>query len=98
MRKALDTTLAKLKSSSGPQSLAFISLQNALTLLKEVAGKTGVPGLQEGIKGFVILLDAIQVCEMHIICHAVVLLTNPLRRKPRRTAVTWNHWTVAFET
>ena len=62
MRKAFDTTLAKLKSSSGPQSLAFIGLQNALELLKEVAGKSGVPGLQEGIKGFVVLLDAIQVC------------------------------------
>ena len=98
MRKALDTTLAKLKSSSGPQSLTFISLQNALTLLKEVAGKSGVPGLQEGIKGFVILLDAIQVRETLIICHAVVLLTNPLHRKPRRTAVTWNPWTVVFET
>ena len=96
MRKALDTTLAKLKSSSGPQSLAFISLQNALTLLKEVAGKSGVPGLQEGIKGFVILLDAIQVRETHFICHAVV--SNPLHRKPRRTAMTWNHWTVVFET
>ena len=98
MRKALDTTLAKLKSSSGPQSLAFISLQNALTLLKEVAGKTGVPGLQEGIKGFVILLDAIQVREIQIICHSVALFTNPLDRKPHRIAMTWNHWTVAFET
>ena len=95
MRKALDTTLAKLKSSSGPQSLAFISLQNALTLLKEVAGKSGVPGLQEGIKGFIILLDAIQVRETNIIC---VLLTNTLDRKPHRTAMTWNHWLIAFET
>ena len=72
MRKVFDTTLAKLKSSAGPQSLAFISLQNALSLLKEVAGKAGVPGLQEGIKGFVILLDAIQVRKtFHLPCRRI---------------------------
>ena len=62
MREPLNTALAKLKLSSGPRSIAFVSLQNALNLFKEVAGRTGVPGLQEGIKGFVILLDAVQVC------------------------------------
>ena len=73
MRKALDgATLAKIKSSSGPQSPAFTGLQNALALLKEVAGKTGIPGLQEGIGGFVVLLNAIQVrgtCHLCVVAH-----------------------------
>jgi hypothetical protein len=44
-----------------PRSTAFIALQKALELFQEVAGTTGVPGLQEGVKGLTILLAAIQV-------------------------------------
>jgi hypothetical protein len=36
-------------------------LQKALELFQEVAGTTGVPGLQAGVKSLTILLDAIQV-------------------------------------
>ena len=81
MRKALDATLAKIKSSSGPQSPAFIGLQNALALLKEVVGKMGIPGLQEGIGGFVVLLNAIQVretCHLCCCCCSLILRTENL--------------------
>jgi hypothetical protein len=43
-------------------STAFAGLQTALNVFKEVAGKTGVPGLQEGVKALVVVLDIMQVC------------------------------------
>ena len=43
------------------KSTAFAGVQTAFGLFKEVAGKTGVPGLQEGVKAMVIILDAMQV-------------------------------------
>jgi hypothetical protein len=72
MRKAFDTALTRLKPPTPllakdgalhriPRSTAFIALQKALELFQEVAGTTGVPGLQEGVKCLKILLDAIQV-------------------------------------
>jgi hypothetical protein len=72
MRKAFDTALTKVKPPTPlqakdgtlrriPRSTAFIALQKALELFQEVAGTTGVPGLQEGVKCLKILLDAIQV-------------------------------------
>jgi hypothetical protein len=44
------------------KSTAFAGLQTALNVFKEVAGKTGVPGLQEGVKALVVVLDIMQVC------------------------------------
>jgi hypothetical protein len=76
MRKAFDNTLTKLKPPAPlqakdgalrriPRSTAFIALQKALELFQEVAGTTGVPGLQVGVKGLTILLNAIQVRLSH---------------------------------
>jgi hypothetical protein len=42
-------------------STAFAALRLSLNTFKEVAGKCGVPGLQEGVKALVILLDTLQV-------------------------------------
>jgi hypothetical protein len=78
MRKGFDTALTKLKPRTAllakdgalhrlPRSTAFMGLQNVLTLFQEIAGKTGVPGLQEGVKGLTILLAAIQVCLSHLL-------------------------------
>jgi hypothetical protein len=81
MRKGFDAALTKLKPRSAlqakdgtlrrlPRSTAFMGLQNALRLFQEIAGTTGVPGLQEGVKGLSILLDVIQV---HLSCHLLLL-------------------------
>ena len=81
MRKAFDNTLTKVKPPTPlqakdgalrriPRSTAFIALQKALELFQEVAGTTGVPGLQEGVKGLTILLNAIQV---RLSCHSFPL-------------------------
>lgn len=63
--------LGAFKAKSPPQiedkefhlskSSAFAALQMALNVFKEVAGKTGVPGLQDGVKALVIIFDALQV-------------------------------------
>jgi len=42
------------------KSTAFAGLQTALNVFKEVAGKTGVPGLQEGVKALGVVLNAMQ--------------------------------------
>jgi hypothetical protein len=68
----LDLDILKSRLPSWPQtehkgtfslakSTTFARLQTALNVFKEVAGKTGVPGLQEGVKALVIVLDAMQV-------------------------------------
>jgi hypothetical protein len=70
---SIPTTLdlmEQLKSSSKPEtedkqfylakSTAFSSLQLALNVFKELANKTMVPGLQEGVKALVIVLDVMQ--------------------------------------
>jgi hypothetical protein len=70
------------------KSSAFALLQATLNIFKEVAGKTAVPGLQEGVKALVILLDVMQVCPLfkyvnpHLICPP---------RKHHKTLPTWNH-------
>jgi hypothetical protein len=46
---------------SASNSVGFAALRTSLDIFKEVAGLTGVPGLQEGVKALVILLDAVQV-------------------------------------
>jgi len=46
-------------------SVALSALRTSLSAFKEVAGLAGVPGLQEGVKALVILLDAIQVRIAH---------------------------------
>jgi hypothetical protein len=43
------------------KSTTFAGAQTALSVFKEIAGKTGVPGLQDGVKALVIVLDAMQV-------------------------------------
>jgi hypothetical protein len=43
------------------KSTAFAGLQTALNAIKEVAGNTRIPGLQEGVKALVIVLDVMQV-------------------------------------
>lgn len=48
-------------TSNLSKSAAFALLQTALSIFKEVAGKVPVPGLQEGLKGLVIILDVLQV-------------------------------------
>jgi len=44
------------------KSSAFATLQMALNIFKEVAGNTGVPGLQDGVKALVIIFDSLQAC------------------------------------
>jgi hypothetical protein len=44
------------------KSSAFVGLQAVLNVFKELAATIGVPGLPEGIKALVIVLDVIQVC------------------------------------
>jgi len=43
------------------KSRGFAGVQTALNAFKELAGLTAVPGLQEGVKALVIVLDAVQV-------------------------------------
>jgi hypothetical protein len=43
------------------KSTTFAGAQTALGVFKEIAGKTGVPGLQDGVKALAIVLDAMQV-------------------------------------
>ncbi|KAF7975921.1 hypothetical protein HWV62_8186 [Athelia sp. TMB] len=65
--------LTSQKTSSGPpakpsakespslaKSKAFAGVQGALAIFKEVAGKTGVPGLQEGVSGLIAVLAAVK--------------------------------------
>jgi hypothetical protein len=59
MRRKLEAI--KSKSSGFSDSTAFAALRTSLNLFKEVAGKCGVPVLQEGVKALVILLDTLQV-------------------------------------
>jgi hypothetical protein len=44
------------------KSVTFAGLQMAFNAFKEVADRIGVPGLQDGVKGLVIILDALQAC------------------------------------
>jgi hypothetical protein len=69
-RLKLDTLKAKLPLRLAAEdketfyfakSTAFTGVQTTLNLFKEIAGKTGVAGLQEGVKALVIILDVMQV-------------------------------------
>jgi hypothetical protein len=69
-RLKLDTLKAKLPSRLTAEdketfylakSTAFAGVQTVLDVLKEIAGKTGIAGLREGVKALVIILDAMQV-------------------------------------
>jgi len=67
MRRKLDVVKLKCRGkwSTGESvnvsnSSAFSALRTSLDLFKEVAGLTGVPGLQAGVKALVILLDTVQ--------------------------------------
>jgi hypothetical protein len=73
------------------KSTAFASVQTAFGLFKEVAGKTGVPGLQEGVKAMVIILDAMQV-RLEYIYPWLPQFNHPIcvRRKHLRTQTTSN--------
>src|SRR6202044_3087460 len=74
MRRKLDVVKLKCRGkwSTGESvnvsnSSAFSALRTSLDLFKEVAGLTGVPGLQAGVKALVILLDTVQVRITHIV-------------------------------
>lgn len=54
-------TTAPKEPFSLSKSVAFAGLQSSLNVFKEIAGKTGVPGLQEGVQALVIVLAAVQV-------------------------------------
>lgn len=54
------------ETSNLSKSSAFALLQAALNIFKEVAGKTPVPGLQEGVKALVVVLDMVQVRSLFI--------------------------------
>lgn len=69
------------------KSTAFAGLQTALDVFKEVAEKTGVPGLQEGVQSLVIVLAAIQVCRALFLY--VPHTEHSLIRKRRRTQTTF---------
>jgi hypothetical protein len=69
-RLKLNTLKARLPSKSQTEnkqtfylanSTIFATAQAALNIFKEIAEKTGVPGLQDGVKALVIILDAMQV-------------------------------------
>lgn len=60
MRRKLDSIQAKLPSKS-QMATALSLLRLSLNVFKEVAAKVPVPGLQEGVKALVIVLDVIQV-------------------------------------
>ena len=61
------------------KSSAFAALQTALKIFKEVAGKTQVPGLQEGVKALLVVLEVLQVrfC-LYVEIHAI---TDPSNQK-----------------
>jgi hypothetical protein len=60
IRRKLDSFKAKLPSKS-QMATALSLLHTSLNVLKEVAGKAPVPGLQEGVKALVIVFEVIQV-------------------------------------
>jgi hypothetical protein len=69
-RLNLDSVKTRLPSKSQTRnketfylakSSTFAAAQTALSIFKEIAGKTGVPGLQEGVKALAIVFDAMQV-------------------------------------
>ena len=65
-RLKLDSFKPKLSQTEGNEfhlskSVTFATLQMAFNAFKDVADITGVPGLQDGVKGLVIILDALQV-------------------------------------
>jgi hypothetical protein len=60
MRRKLDSIKAKLPSKA-QMATALSLLHASLNVFKEVASKTPVPGLSEGVKALVIVLEVIQV-------------------------------------
>jgi hypothetical protein len=72
MRSGLQSAKSKLKSKllispqdkerlHGACSIALGGLQATLQIIKEVAGVTGVPGLQAGLSGLLVVIDVIKV-------------------------------------
>ncbi|KIM77313.1 hypothetical protein PILCRDRAFT_622798 [Piloderma croceum F 1598] len=59
MRRKLDSIKAKLPSKT-QMATALSLLHMSLNVFKEVASKTPVPGLSEGVKALVIVLEVIQ--------------------------------------
>lgn len=49
------------------KSTLFATLRTVLSVFKEVAGKTGVPGLPEGASALMIIFGAMQVCLIAIV-------------------------------
>lgn len=63
----LDSLKAGLPSHSRNETFylsksnAFVGAQTALKVFQEIAGNTGVPGLQNGVKALTTVLDVMQV-------------------------------------
>ena len=54
------------------KSTTIAGLWTVVNVLKEVAGTSGIPGLQEGVKALAIVLNIIQVCPSHMSLKSVV--------------------------
>ena len=83
----LDAMKAKRPSEPSVNDVAksttFAGVQTALSIFKEVAGNAGVPGLQEGIKGLVIVLDAVQVWVRFVCVNVFAMLIHGHRKHPK---------------
>lgn len=60
MRRKFDAIQVKPRSKSG-MATALSLLHMSLNVLKEIAGTTSVPGLQDGVKALVVVIEVIQV-------------------------------------
>lgn len=78
------------------KSSAFAFLQTALNVFTGVAGKTPVPGLQEGAKALVAFLDVLQVRPYSHVNPMQLLICE--LRKHRRTLKMWSPLLSALRT
>src|ERR1700691_1813773 len=98
-RLKLDVLKAKLPSKTATggkktfylaNSTTFAGVQTALNVFQEVAGKTGVVGLQEGVKALVFILGAIQVRLLRCPFLTALVCSCMVARKHLRTRTTLN--------
>lgn len=66
------------------KSPAFAGVQMTLNVFKEVASATPVPGLEQGVKALVIVLDALQVSYLLIVAACFVLIGRCRKRLKMR--------------
>jgi hypothetical protein len=60
VRRKFDAIQVNPRSKSG-MATALSLLHTSLNVLKEIAGTTAVPGLQDGVKALVVVLEVVQV-------------------------------------